>query len=219
MKSLSLNYTQHPVFTIGHSNHPPDVFADLLTRHQIQEVVDVRSSPYSRYASQFNKEAIDRLLSELPNGPIDYVYSGQELGGRPGDPTCYHPDGRVNYERLAETDHFDVALRRLVHNADERRIALMCSEKEPLTCHRALLIGRALTERGVDVQHILADGVVEPHPDTMDRLIDLFKLPHHGDMFRSRDDVISDAIGRQARKVAFVGRRASSQPDQWEHTF
>ena len=112
-----------------------------------------------------------------------------------------------------------MALRRLIHNADERRIALMCSEKEPLTCHRTLLIAQSLTERGIDVQHILADGSVESHPDTMDRLIDIFKLPHHGDMFRSRDDVISDAIGRQAKKVAFVGRRASTPPDEWEHTF
>ena len=211
--------TQYPIFTIGHSNHTSEAFLHLLMRHNIDEVVDVRSSPYSRYASQFNKEALARLLSEPPHGPIDYAYSGQDLGGRPSDPTCYHPDGRVNYDRLADTDAFDVALRRLVHNADERRIALMCSEKEPLTCHRALLIARALTERGVDVRHILADGSLEPHIETMDRLIDLFKLPHHGDMFRSRDDVISDAIGRQAKKVAFVGRRASSQPDQWEHTF
>ena len=214
-----MTLTQYPIFTIGHSNHSSEGFTELLARYDIQEVVDVRSSPYSRYASQFNKEALALLLGDLPGGSIGYVYSGQELGGRPGDPTCYHPDGRVNYERLAETDHFDVALRRLVHNADERRIALMCSEKEPLTCHRTLLIAQSLIERGIDVQHILADGSVESHPDTMDRLIDIFKLPHHGDMFRSRDDVISDAIGRQAKKVAFVGRRASTPPDEWEHTF
>ena len=145
--------------------------------------------------------------------------SGIELGGRPSDPTCYHPDGRVNYARLAETDNFDVALRRLVHNADEHRIVLMCSEKEPLTCHRALLIAQSLTERGIEVMHILADGNTEVHADTMDRLMDLFKLPHNGDMFRSRDEVISDAIGRQAKKVAFVGRRGIFQPDEWEHTF
>lgn len=219
MNSTALSTTHYPIFTIGHSNHAAEVFTDLLVQHEIEEVVDVRSSPYSRYASQFNKEVIARLLNELTEGSIHYIYAGVELGGRPSDPTCYHLDGRVNYDRLAETDAFDIALRRLAHNADERRIALMCSEKEPLTCHRTLLIARALTERGIEVRHILADGSAEAHPDTMDRLMDLFKLPHRGDMFRSRDDVISDAIGRQTKRVAFVGERQPTQADEWEHTF
>ena len=211
--------TQYPIFTIGHSNHPAEFVVDLLSRHDIDEVVDVRSSPYSRYASQFNKEALAQMLSNLPNGPISYVYSGAELGGRPPDPSCYYPDGRVNYDRIAETDSFDVALRRLIHNADERRIAVMCSEKEPLTCHRTLLIAQALTDRGVEVQHIQADGRLETHTDTMDRLMDLFKLPHNGDLFRSRDEVIADALVRQAKRVAYVGQKPASQPDNWDHTF
>ena len=195
-----MSFTQFPIFTIGHSNHPSDTFIDLLRHHAVEEVLDVRSSPYSRYASQFNKEALAQMLSNLPNGPISYVYLGAELGGRPPDPSCYYPDGRVNYDRIAETDSFDVALRRLVHNADERRIAVMCSEKEPLTCHRTLLIAQALTERGVDVHHILADGSLEIHQATMERLMDLFKLPHNGDLFRSRDEVIADALVRQSQE-------------------
>ena len=214
-----MSFTQFPIFTIGHSNHPSDTFIDLLRHHAVEEVLDVRSSPYSRYASQFNKEAMAQMLSNLPDGPISYVYSGADLGGRPPDPSCYEPDGRVNYARLAETDAFDVAIRRLIHNADERRIALMCSEKEPLTCHRTLLIARALTECGVEVQHIQADGSLEAHSHTMDRLMDLFKLPHNGDLFRSREEVIADALVRQAKRVAYVGQKPASKPDDWDHTF
>ena len=211
--------TQYPIFTIGHSNHPAESVVEMLYRYDIDEVVDVRSSPYSRYASQFNKEALAQMFRTLPDGPISYVYSGAELGGRPPDPSCYYPDGRVNYDRLAESDQFDVALRRLIHNADERRIAVMCSEKEPLACHRTLLIAQALIQRGVEVQHILSDGSLEIHQTTMERLMDLFKLPHNGDLFRSREEVIADALVRQAKRVAYVGQKPASQPDEWDHIF
>lgn len=196
--------TQFPVFTVGHSNHPADRFVQLLMQHGIEEVVDVRSSPYSRYAPQFNREALAHALSSLPNGPIGYIYMGAELGGRPSDSSCYDSDGRVNYERLADTDFFDIGLRRIIHVADERHIALMCTEKDPLACHRALLISKALVERGVAVEHMQADGSLENHHTTMDRLINIFKLPHYGDLFRSRDEVISDAVARQSRKMAYV---------------
>ena len=196
--------TQLPVFTVGHSNHSPDRFMRLLVQHGIEGVVDVRSSPYSRYARQFNKEALEQALSCLPSGPIDYVYLGAELGGRPSDISCYDADGRVSYERLADTDYFDIGLRRIMHGADERRTALMCTEKEPLACHRALLIAKALVERGVEVEHMHADGSLENHHATMDRLINIFKLPHNGDLFRSRDEVIADAVARQSRKMAYV---------------
>ena len=169
--------------------------------------MDVRSSPYSRYASQFNKETIAGLLNNSATGPISYIYSGIELGGRPSDPTCYHPDGRVNYDRLAETDSFDVAVRRLIYNADERRIAIMCSEKEPLNCHRTLLIAQELTKRGVDVQHIMADGRLENHAITMNRLLHTLKLPGRHPQPGMRDYLIGQAVNIQAKKVGYVGRQ------------
>ena len=114
---------------------------------------------------------------------IGYVFLGGELGGRPADRSCYDADGRVRYDRLADTDLFDDGIRRIIRSADERRIALMCTEKEPLECHRTLLVARTLTERGVPVAHILDDGRLENHAATMDRLLDKFKLPHNGDLF------------------------------------
>ena len=208
-----MNQTKPMVLTVGHSNHPPEAFINLLVRHGVDEIIDVRSAPYSRYASQFNHEGIQRMLDDIG---IGYAFLGGELGGRPADRSCYDADGRVQYDRVAATDTFDDALRRVTRVADENRVALLCTEKEPLECHRTLLVARALAERGVTVAHILADGALENHDDAMSRLLDLHKLPPHGDMFRTRADVISEALSRQARKFAYVATERPSARDEWD---
>ena len=188
------------VFTIGHSNHPAEVFLELLLTHAIEEVVDVRSSPHSRYNPQFNRKTLQAALADTGVG---YVFMGAELGGRPADPSCYDGAGRVQYDRLAETEAFNAGVRQVIQRASECRIALTCSEKEPLACHRTLLIARVLTARGVAVAHILADGSLEGYAAAMNRLLDGFNLPRDGDLFRSREEHIDDAVRRQARQVAY----------------
>ena len=208
-----MNLTHPTVLTLGHSNHPPEVFIGLLVRHGVDEVIDVRSAPYSRYASQFNYEGIHRMLEDIG---IGYAYLGGELGGRPVDRSCYDSDGRVQYDRVAATDAFGDALRRVARVADENRVALLCTEKEPLECHRTLLVARALADRDVDVAHIQYDGFLESHDDAMSRLLNLHKLPLHGDMFRTRADVVAEAIDRQARKFAYVAAEVSPPIAEWE---
>ena len=185
----------------------------LLLRHGVDEVVDVRSAPYSQYAFHFNHEPLNGLLDDMG---IGYAFLGGELGGRPADRSCYDADGRVQYDRVADTDQFDGGIQRIIRNADEHRIALMCTEKEPLECHRTLLVARTLAERGVAIEHILADGSLENHATTMGRLLDIFKLPHNGDMFRSKADVISEALTRQAQKVAYVSEKTPARSASWE---
>ena len=209
-----MSLTQHPVLTVGHSNHPPETFINLLVRHGVDEVVDVRSAPYSRYTPHFNHEPLQRSLDDIG---IAYTYLGGELGGRPADRSCYDADGRVLYERVAETDLFDDGLRRVIRAADERHVALLCTEKDPLECHRTLLVARTLVERGVAVEHILADGSLEDYDAAMSRLIEVHKLPPNGDMFRSRDDIIAEALARQAQKFAYVAELPPpSSMDDWE---
>jgi uncharacterized protein (DUF488 family) len=192
------------VFTIGHSNHAAEVFRGLLLRHGIEEVMDVRSSPHSRYNPQFNRRALKAALVETGVG---YVFMGAELGGRPAAPSCYDGEGRVQYDRLAETDAFRAGIRQVIQRAGERRLALMCSEKEPLDCHRTLLVARALDGAGVAVAHILADGALEPHERTMDRLLAAWDLHPDGDLFRRREELVAHAIALQARRVAYVSKR------------
>ena len=211
-----MSATQNQVFTVGHSNHSPEDFIKLLLRHRVDEVVDVRSSPYSRYISHFNRDVLEEVLEQIG---ISYVFLGGELGGRPADRSCYDANGRVRYDLLADTDPFDNGIRQIMRRADDCRLALMCTEKEPLECHRTLLVAKALVERGVAVEHIRASGRVESHDSAMERLMDIFKLPHNGDMFRSRSDVVAEALERQARKVAYIGEPMPVGVDDWENTF
>ena len=154
------------IFTIGHSTHAIERFVELLRQHGITAVADVRSTPYSRRNPQFNRET---LKQSLRDADIGYVFLGEELGARPKDPSCYD-DGHIDYRKLAATQPFKTGLERLRSGMTTHRIAIMCAEKEPLDCHRTLLIARELVESGTPVTHILADGGIEPHDATVSRL-------------------------------------------------
>lgn len=143
------------IWTIGHSNHPLAVFLDLLARQRIDLVVDVRSSPYSRYASQFNREA---LHAALVDRSVQYLFLGDLLGGRAEDQQCYDDEGRVLYGRLAQSPGFRQGIERLLSVAARTRAAILCGEEDPTDCHRRLLVGRVLQERGVSVLHLRGDG-------------------------------------------------------------
>jgi len=186
------------IFTIGHSTHPLEHLVRLLSRHGITALCDVRSKPYSRVNPQFNREELSKALRE---SGITYVFLGKELGARSEDPGCYE-NGKVRYERLAQTDLFRKGLDRVQKGAAEYRIALMCAEKEPLECHRTILVARHLVARGIDVQHIHADGRLESHAAAMIRLKKMLRLPDH-DMFRSSEDISADAYLRQEERIAY----------------
>lgn len=200
-----MNATQHPVFTIGHSTHSLEAFLALLRQHDVTALADVRSAPYSRFNPQFNKDALER---DLRAHGIRYVFLGRELGARSEDPSCYE-NGRVQYARLARTDLFRSGIERILRGASDYRVALVCAEKEPLECHRTLLVARVLYEHGVFVQHILADGRAEPYEASIERLLDLVGLPHV-DMFRSREELVAEALSRQEERVAWVDRKQTA---------
>ena len=143
------------IWTIGHSNHPLEAFLDLLARHRIDVLIDVRSSPYSRYASQFNRESIHPALQHRG---IRYLYLGDLLGGRAEDPRFYDDQGRVLYGALAESPGFRQGIQRLLERLAQSRAAILCGEEDPTDCHRRLLIGRVLQDRGVRVIHLRGDG-------------------------------------------------------------
>jgi uncharacterized protein (DUF488 family) len=188
-----------PVFTIGHSTHPIERFVDLLQRHGVEVLADVRSTPFSRFNPQFNRASLSHSLA---SAGIRYEFLGEELGARSSDPACFE-NGRVSYARLAATPLFRHGLERLREMAATQRIAMMCAEREPLDCHRTILITRELERAGETVTHILADGTLEENPRTMGRLIDKLKLPRD-DLFGDPTELIDAAYDAQAAKVAYA---------------
>ena len=150
------------ILTIGHSNVAAERIIELLKQHGIEVLVDVRSVPYSRYNPQFNRETFQRTLEAAG---IKYAYAGQYLGGRPDDPTCYEGE-QVQYRRIMARSWYQNGIDQLLDLANGQRAVIMCSEEDPLHCHRHNLITQTLLERGVTVWHIRGDGRLEQaHPN------------------------------------------------------
>ncbi len=188
------------VYTIGHSTYPVERLIDLLQLHNITALCDVRSQPYSRVNPQYNRE--DLKIALQARG-IEYVFLGKELGARSEDPSCYLY-GKVQYDRLAETDLFRYGLGRVQDGMKEYRIVLMCAEKEPLECHRTILVGRYLVELGIEVQHIHSDGRIESHGDALIRLARMLKLREAEEhMFRTREALFADAYSLQEKRIGY----------------
>lgn len=187
-----------PLFTIGHSNHELGVFISLLKQHSISAIADVRSHPFSRFNPQFNRES---LQAALQREGIHYVFLGAELGARRVERECYE-NGKASYELIGKTPAFADGIARIRSGMVERRIALMCAEKDPLTCHRTILVCRALKDDHLEIRHILEDGDIESMSDAEDRLLSLVGLPRE-ELFRSRDELIDDAYRRQGNRIAY----------------
>ena len=147
--------------TIGHSNHPIGRFVDLLKSGGVEAVVDVRSTPYSRRFPQFGRE---RLAQTLSAAGILYRYEGAALGGKPKD--------GAGYDALAGRPDFKDALERLIVGSADTTLCLMCAEKEPLDCHRTVLVSQRLAERGAEIEHLLADGKRKPHTVLEEELLE-----------------------------------------------
>lgn len=142
------------LYTVGHSNQPLDRFLDLLARHGIQTLVDVRSAPYSRFATHFNRPDLSAAVALRS---IRYRYLGAELGGRPEGDEYYGETGHVLYYKVARAPFFLRGLEELLAEGRRARTAMMCSEEDPTNCHRRLLIARVLGEQGAPVLHLRAD--------------------------------------------------------------
>jgi hypothetical protein len=159
-RSVFLTENGPVLYTIGHSNHDQEHFCGLLLQHGIGVVADVRSSPYSRYTTQFNAE---QLKTALAAKGIRYVFLGDQLGGRPAVPEHYDEQGHALYYRMARSETFLQGIERLEGGMKKYRVAIMCSEEDPTVCHRFLLVSRVMAERDNKICHIRGDGSLASH--------------------------------------------------------
>ncbi len=190
------------LFSVGHSNIPADRFVAMLRAAGATAVADVRSAPVSRFFPWFSAKTLSALLAQ---DGMAYLPYGKELGGRPCDAALYR-DGITDYEAMARQPQFQAGIDRLLADAARcranGRLCLMCAEREPLDCHRCLLVARELAARGLTIGHILYDGSIEPHAATEQRLIAL--AGDDGDLFATGlNERIAAAYRRRARAVAY----------------
>jgi len=186
------------LFSVGHSNVAADDFVAMLKHAGVDMIADIRSMPHSRRHPWFSKKNLEILLER---SGVGYLMMGDTLGGRPRDEGLYR-EGIADYETMARTPLYQTGLDRLMELARRGRVCVMCAEREPLDCHRCLLVARSLAERGLSAGHILHDGSIEPHALTEQRLLALYGKSC--DLFASgQREALTAAYRRRASDVAF----------------
>lgn len=214
------------LFTIGHSNHTIEAFIELLQKYDVNALADVRSHPYSRYLHHFNRPMLKYALLSVK---IHYEFLGRELGARPQNPDCY-VDGKAVYEKIAATELFHQGIQRVLKGVKRYRIALMCAEKDPIVCHRAILVCQHLRrEHNLEINHIKTNGDLESHHQLEERLLtkhgfkqlalvttpvqlSLFdELPslNQNQNWPSKELAIQESYKLQGDEIAYVEKRGS----------
>lgn len=186
------------MYSIGHSNHELDKFQDLLHEHKITAIADVRSVPVSKFSPHYNKNELKLSLEYIR---VSYVFLGKELGGRPSS-YKYFSGSKADYEKMAKAPEYLNGIDRLIRGISRYNIAMMCSEHDPLDCHRCLLVSRTLLERGIDTKHILQNGGLKLQSNIEKELLELNKKTSF-DMFLSENDCLAESYRSRSMKIAY----------------
>jgi uncharacterized protein (DUF488 family) len=196
------------IYTVGHSSQLIEEFIAPLQRHGVEVVADVRSRPYSARFPHFSKEP---LRASLAAADIGYVFLGRELGARRDEPECY-VDGQAIYDSIARLPAFVAGIERLLDGAQRYRVALMCAEQDPLTCHRTILVCRALTSHGLSITHIGRAGDLEDHHQAERRLVEEeLGSADQADMFAPADNFPQQLQRAYARRAGHIAYRREEQ--------
>lgn len=160
------------LYTIGHSQHDIEYFIDMLRKYNINYVLDVRSTPYSQFVENYNRENIRATLKKVG---IEYSFMGNYFGARPEDRTLYSKDGYLDFDKTRNSEKFLNGVNNVIKGIHAgNNITLMCTEKDPIECHRAIMVARTFYERSIEVQHILADSSLQSHEVLNQRLINQY---------------------------------------------
>ena len=199
-------------FTIGHSNHPVLKFIKLLKAHNISLVIDVRSQPFSKYIQEYNKENISKYLTD---DDIEYAHLGSELGGRATDRRLMTEDGQTDYLKIMQTPNFKNGIKKVLQAIEAGEyVALMCTEKNPLDCHRFVLVSRALALEGVQVKHILDSGELIETEELEKQLLEHYKLDNkQATLFgprKTKKELIDEAYELRGKEISYKPERGKT---------
>jgi len=192
------------IYTIGYAAHAIESFIATLKKFNITAIADVRSQPYSRFKPEFNRE---NLKKALINNRIEYVFLGDKIGARIKAPECYK-NGQANYELISKHPLFQEGIDRLLKGMEKYSIALMCAEKDPINCHRTILICKQLKKYKIQICHIIDSKTSENHTETEFRLMKLFHLEQPA-LFMKDSERLEEAYHRQGEKIAYVAENAA----------
>jgi hypothetical protein len=188
-----------------------DEFVITLHKNRISAIADVRSSPYSKFKPEFNK---NNFRDKLKEHNIEYVFIGDHCGARIDSPDCY-TEGQANFSLIAKNSKFLDGLSRIKKGLLQYSIALLCAEKDPIKCHRMILICRQLKSTNIDISHIIEPDLIESNAECEERLMKLHGLDQP-ELFRKRTEQLEDAYDRQSEKIAFKKEMTNSQQQQEE---
>ncbi len=194
------------LLSIGHSQHKVDYFIDMLKNHNVNYILDVRSTPYSQFAANYNKENIRSILQD--NG-IEYAFMGNYFGARPMDSTLYSPAGYLDFEKVVTSSRFKKGFESVVKGVEQGyRIAFMCTEKDPIECHRAILVTNAFYKAGYLIEHIMPDNTIQTQKDLNDRLLDMYYADRNQlSLFASEnlsdEQCLIEAYRKQNEKIGY----------------
>jgi len=187
------------IHTIGYAAHTVESFIAALEKFSITAIADVRSQPYSKFKPEFNREKLKQVLI---NKRIEYVFLGDNIGARIKAPECYK-NGQVDYELMSKHPLFQEGIARLLKGMENFSIALMCAERDPINCHRTILICKHLKKYQIQINHIIDANTFENHTETEFRLLKLFHL-ENPDLFMNEAQRLTEAYSRQEEKIAYV---------------
>jgi uncharacterized protein (DUF488 family) len=187
------------IHTIGYAAHTIESFIATLENFKITAIADVRSQPYSKFKPEFNRE---NLKKALINNHIEYAFLGDNIGARIKAPECYK-NGQANYELISKHPLFQEGIDRLLKGMENFSIALMCAEKDPINCHRTILICKHLKTYQIQIYHIIDANTSEKHAEVEFRLMKLFHL-EQPDLFVRDSERLEEAYSRQEEKIAYV---------------
>lgn len=197
------------LYTIGHSQHEIEYFLEMLNKYNINYVLDVRSTPYSKYAEQYNKENIEKYIN---NRKIKYCFMGKVFGARPNERELYAVEGYLDFEKVRKTKRFIKGFNSVVLGLQRKNnIALMCTEKDPFDCHRAIMIARAFELKGIGVNHIMADGNIQSQEMLDDRLLNKYcpdwrqrnLSDYINNVIKDREDYLREAYRKRNKEIGY----------------
>ncbi|MCT4605739.1 MAG: DUF488 domain-containing protein [Marinisporobacter sp.] len=201
------------IYTIGHTNYSIENFVKLIRLYNINCIVDVRSTPFSKYTPQFNRKDLKITLNQKG---VHYIYMGIEFGARRNEQYLYTSQGYLDFEKTIKNKVFLQGVRRLVDGCEKGfNISLMCTEKDPFDCHRSIMVGKGLKDNGFDVKHIFPNGNVQTQEQIEQRLLDKYfknrfqvSLESFFEKQMDEEEMIAEAYRKRNKEIGYeIGGR------------